>query len=334
MASFEIIVGDCLESLRGLPSESVNCCVTSPPYWALRDYGIAGQVGLEDSAAAYVNKMVEVFGQVRRILRNDGTLWLNLGDSYAGGGNYRGINSENTLTSKQSSNRGARGVSQALGALGKDAGCKDKEMVGIPWLTAFALRADGWYLRQDIIWAKPNPMPESVHDRCTKSHEYIFLMSKNPKYFFDAEAIKEPAVNAGKGKSWEERKADGEVMRHGLESAAFHKSGGYKTGDKRNKRDVWFVTPAQFREAHFATYPPKLIEPCILAGCPLDGTVLDPFCGSGTTGVVALQQGKNFIGLELNPEYAEMARRRIAGACTETVQPTPVTTEPDWLESI
>ena len=291
MADFEIITGDCLESLRGLPSESVHCCITSPPYWGLRDYGIEGQVGLEESPEQYVQKIVGVFREVRRVLRDDGTLWLNLGDSYAGswgnyGGHNRGRGTQRQITvGSLVPNAAYDGLERWRPPASKKlAGIKEKDLIGIPWSVAFALRADGWFLRSDIIWAKPNPMPESVKDRCTRSHEYIFMFSKSRRYYYDSVAIAEDAVSTG-----------------------------VKTGSskKKNKRDVWFVSPAQFEGAHFATYPPKLIEPCVLAGCPQGGTILDPFCGSGTTGIVALNHGRNFIGLELNPDYAEMSRNRI-----------------------
>jgi len=254
--------------------------------------------------------MVEVFEQVRRVLKNDGTLWLNLGDSYAHSLRQSG---KDHAGEKQNSNNG----SMRSGFKPCPQGFKEKDLVGIPWMVAFALRASGWYLRQDIIWAKPNPMPESVKDRCTKSHEYIFLMSKSPKYYFDSEAIKEDALQPkGSSKKTGQHKF-GTESGGGLKVQHHGSLGTNQGSDKRNKRDVWFVTPQPFREAHFATYPPKLIEPCILAGCPQGGTVLDPFCGSGTTGVVALQHGRNFIGLELNPEYAEMSRKRIAKSLPE-----------------
>jgi DNA modification methylase len=307
----QILKGDCREVLGTLPAESVHCVVTSPPYWGLRDYGVSGQVGLEDSAADFVETMRAVFSDVRRVLRRDGTLWLNLGDSYAGGGNYRGINSENTLTSKQRSNRGATGVSQQLGALGKDAGCGPKNLVGIPWLVAFALRADGWLLRQDIIWSKPNPMPESVRDRCTKAHEYLFLLSKSERYYYDGEAVAEEGTGRSAGNA-------GHVKGAGKDDPFFRTREGFaavadKEWTTRNKRSVWEVATQPFPDAHFATFPPALIEPCILAGCPKGGTVLDPFGGAGTTALVADRNGRDCILIELNPEYAEMAERRIRG---------------------
>jgi len=258
-------------------------------------------LGLEESPEKYVEKMVEIFGEVNRVLRNDGTLWLNLGDSYSAAATGS-LGNKITLGGGQANQAAGLGRPSKLGH-----GLKTKDLIGIPWLVAFALRSSGWYLRQDIIWAKPNPMPESVKDRCTKSHEYIFLMSKSPKYYFDSEAMKEPAAQPDRIRA--------DKMGGNKGDETHHSPGAVFEGSKtRNKRDVWFVTPQPFREAHFATYPPKLIEPCILAGCPQGGTVLDPFCGSGTTGVVAHQHGRNFIGLELNPEYAEMSRKRITAS--------------------
>ena len=335
--SVRIIQGDCRDVLKTLPDESVHCVVTSPPYWGLRDYGVGGQIGLEDSPAAFVSEMVSVFSEVRRVLRSDGTLWLNLGDSYAGGGNYRGVNSEATLTSKQRSNGGARGLSQALGAAGKDFGLEPKNLVGIPWRVAFALQAAGWYLRQDIIWSKPNPMPESVRDRCTKAHEYLFLLAKSERYYFDQDAILEPVAESSverlsqptlgqqAGSDRVPGKTNGPMKAVGRASGDTYTARAYSSPqseprgpnnnfgapEKRNKRSVWTVTKQPFKEAHFATFPPDLIEPCILAGCPEDGTVLDPFGGAGTTGLVADRHKRNAILIELNPEYASMARKRI-----------------------
>jgi DNA modification methylase len=290
-----ILTGDCRETLKTLPDASINCCVTSPPYWGLRDYGHAGQIGLEQTPEAYVAELVAVFREVRRVLRPDGTLWLNLGDSYGGG------NGGASASAKQTRNRG---TSNAF------AGCgMPKQLMGIPWRVAFALQSDGWYLRQDIIWAKPNPMPESVTDRCTKSHEYIFLLSKSAKYYYDAEAIKEDATDpeyrtAGKIRPTAEG-GPGFEIRGGLHN----QQGGRLT---RNKRSVWTVATQPYKEAHFATFPPALIRPCILAGCPQGGTVLDPFGGSGTTGEVSEIEGRNSILCELNPEYVTMAKNRTA----------------------
>lgn len=300
-----LYLGDCIEVMRTMPDQSVHCCVTSPPYFGLRDYGHDGQIGLEQTPDEYVAKLVEVFREVRRVLRDDGTLWLNLGDSYARtGGTDRKVSASakvgstrNTL--KQMSDRTSKAASLGL---------KDKDLIGIPWRVAFALQADGWYLRQDIIWHKPNPMPESVTDRCTKAHEYIFLLSKSPRYYFDHEAIKEPSVP---GKPAGNKRAMN-VGRIGAEGWSFDAT--KSKPEKRNRRSVWTVTTKPFKGAHFATFPPDLIEPCILAGCPEGGTVLDPFGGAGTTGLVATQAGRNAVLCEINPEYVEMARARIDAA--------------------
>ena len=273
---------------------------------------IDSQLGLESTPVEYVEKMVAVFREVRRVLRDDGTLWLNLGDSYAGGGNYRGVHSEDTLSEKQRSNGGARGVSQLLGAAGKDFGLEPKNLVGIPWRVAFALQADGWYLRQDIIWSKPNPMPESVRDRCTKAHEYLFLLAKSERYYFDAEAIAEPSSEVGTINSFGNKNAEA----RGVDELTGNMRLGvmYETKPTRNKRSVWTVTTQPYREAHFATFPPKLIEPCILAGCPEDGIVLDPFAGAGTTGDVAIRAERRAILIELSPKYADLISKRLTTA--------------------
>lgn len=294
--------GDCLVVLSGLPAVSVNCCVTSPPYWGLRDYGHGAQIGLESTPEEYVAKMVAVFREVRRVLRDDGTLWLNIGDSY---NNYRPMSKNDD---RAHSFGGDRNVERGLpdNNIGtkrgtKQAGLKEKDLVGIPWRVAFALQADGWYLRQDLIWHKPNPMPESVRDRCTKAHEYIFLLSKSKKYYYDHEAIKEPATYAGKGRG-------GSTNRYEQNSAGMDN----KQYAARNKRSVWTVATKPYKGAHFATFPPKLIEPCILAGCPEGGVVLDPFAGSGTTAQVSWENGRKFVGCELNPEYIELIKARLA----------------------
>ena len=378
MSDWTVTTGDCLEVLRSLPDGSVDCCVTSPPYWGLRDYGVDGQLGLEPTPDAYVASMVGIFREVRRVLADHGTLWLNLGDSYTSGGR----DGHGTRVGyKQQTNRGMNGDADPVRP-GQPDGLKPKDLVGIPWMVAFALRADGWYLRSDIIWAKPNPMPESVTDRPTKAHEYIFLLSKAERYYYDADAVREaysesslgryeyPMQDTGKriggrqpGKGYEAENADIQPNPAG-----------------RNRRTVWTVTTEPFPEAHFATYPTALVEPCIRAGCPLQvcaecgkpwqrvveasgesnhggyrkradapgaevsatsvfrtgritekrttgfaptcscdagtrpGTVLDPFTGSGTTGLVAVREGRSFVGIELNPEYADMARRRIGQA--------------------
>jgi len=289
----EILIGNCLDVLPTLEEQSVHTCVTSPPYWGLRDYGKDDQLGLEETPEEYVSNMVKVFGQVRRVLRDDGTLWLNLGDSYAHSLRQSGKEYAGKLT------RGSKGTIVSV-YKPLPIGLKSKDLVGIPWRVAFALQADGWYLRQDIIWHKPNPMPESVTDRCTKAHEYIFLLSKDKDYFYDHEAIKENAKSKFNG--------GGNKGRIGAEGWIGHTENLDMT---RNKRSVWTVTTKPFKGAHFATFPPDLIEPCILAGCPKGGIVLDPFAGAGTTGLVAKRFGCDFVGIELNPEYAEMARTRI-----------------------
>ena len=362
--------GDALQVLSEMPSESVHCCVTSPPYWGLRDYGTATweggdegcdhegsdryyteqtaavgsadafskpgqanaerlkkgrwreggvcvkcgaehrdkQLGLEATPEEYVAKMVEVFREVRRVLRDDGTLWLNLGDSYAG------PKGNTAMTGGKSDPARGRAM---FGDLGKSQtvppGLKPKDLCGIPWRVAFALQADGWWLRQDIIWAKPNPMPESVTDRTTKSHEYIFLLSKSSTYYYDAEAIREPHARL-----WDAEKNGGSLCGTDNRDKAVISGHGRANRKKsepnengRNKRSVWTVTTQPYKNAHFATFPPELITPCILAGCPEGGTVLDPFIGSGTTAQVARKNGCSCIGIEINPEYVELANKRL-----------------------
>lgn len=300
-----ITVGDCREVLAAMPEKSVQCCVTSPPYFGLRDYGNADQIGLEQTPDAFVAELVKVFQGVKRVLKDDGTLWLNLGDSYAS--NQSDGDRVSKYSDKQSTNAGKLGGKQKV-----PKGLKPKDLIGIPWRVALALQADGWYLRQDIIWSKPNPMPESVTDRCTKAHEYIFLLSKKPKYFYDAEAIKESASTNGRRPTLDERYAKGEPKRHGLAGAAACGAGGFGVDDDgtRNKRSVWEVTTKPYSGAHFATFPPDLIKPCILAGTKAGDTVLDPFGGSGTTGMVALELGRSAELIELNPEYAKIAEGR------------------------
>lgn len=322
-----IHIGDCLETLRTLPDQSVQCCVTSPPYFGLRDYGHDGQIGLEPTPDDFTAKLVEVFREVHRVLRDDGTLWLNLGDSYAG---YHG--NKNAAYDAAPSNKGGYFENQRASIVGLG-GLKQKDLIGIPWRVAFALQADGWYLRQDIIWSKPNPMPESVRDRCTKAHEYLFLLSKSPRYYYDAEAVSEEVADSTVERLTQPKLDDqaGSIRVPGKTNGAMKAVGraytfNRKTGQpsqhrqdreeieyrgRRNKRSVWTVPTMPFREAHFATFPEALIEPCILAGsCPGD-TILDPFGGAGTTGVVAQRLGRQYILCELNPEYAEIAERRI-----------------------
>lgn len=301
--------GDSVAVLKTLATESVNCCVTSPPYFGLRDYGHEGQIGIERTPEEYVAKLVAVFAEVRRVLRVDGTLWLNLGDTYIGGG--RGGNPSNSPHQKQRSSIGSLSVRHQK--LDVPDGLKRKNLVGIPWRVAFALQSDGWYLRQDIIWNKPNPMPESVRDRCTKSHEYVFLLTKSDKYFFDSIAISEPAIYAGQNRG-------GSTKRYEQNAAGMDG----KIYDRRNKRSVWTVKPATFKGAHFATFPPELIEPMILAGCPVGGVVLDPFAGAGTTGIVCQQHGRRHIGIEINPDYVRIATDRI-----NAIEPATLTMKGD-----
>lgn len=324
-----IHVGDCLTSLRAMPDQSVQTCVTSPPYFGLRDYGVDGQIGLEATPDAFVARLVEVFREVRRVLRDDGTLWLNLGDSYNSiGGVHAGIN-DNQNGVGASKRMWREGAARADGSVRSDGmsrrnrdgthapGLKPKDLIGIPWRVAFALQADDWYLRQDIIWHKPNPMPESVTDRCTKAHEYLFLLSKSPRYYFDADAIKEPLADASVARLSQPnlKSQAGSTRVPGKTNGTMKAVGNGKT---RNRRSVWTVTTKPFKGAHFATFPPDLIEPCIIAGCPVGGVVLDPFGGSGTTAGVALKNGRKAVLCELNPEYAAMMPARIAAIAGET----------------
>lgn len=323
---------DCLEGLKMLPDGCIDCCVTSPPYFGLRDYGNEGQIGLEPTPDAYIDKMVAVFREFKRLLKAEGTLWVNIGDSYNGSGEKK----QQVNSPKQASNKGAESQKGT-----KVKGLKPKDLIGIPWMLAFALRADGWYLRQDIIWHKPNPMPESVTDRCTKAHEYIFLLSKSQKYYYDHEAIKVEGKDPEddirrKEQQKSENKSSPTAMRNGIRKPvyvggikhknleekgqpahSFHKtrnSNGteYVNPDgKANKRSVWTVVTKPFSEAHFATFPQELIVDCIKAGCPENGVVLDPFMGAGTTALVASKLNRNYIGFELNPDYIKIAEKRL-----------------------
>jgi len=361
VSTWRILHGDVREQLATLGAGSVQCVVTSPPYWGLRDYGTASwaggdpdcdhlgppmrtnnkptdaaatfhggqtraneffrdicgkcgaqridsQIGLEPTPAAYVQQMVGLFREVRRVLKEDGTLWLNLGDSYAGSG--KGPSNNSTL------DRPYRGMSNIAAApnrwLSVPDGIKQKDLVGIPWRVAFALQADGWYLRSDIIWSKPNPMPESVTDRPTKAHEYIFLLSKSAKYYYDAEAIKEASVYPDDNRKARASANDYRDRAVNDRISAINPMNAQAYAE-RNKRSVWHVATQPYEGAHFATYPEKLIEPCILAGSRIGDTVLDPFCGSGTTGAVAIRHQRNFIGIELNASYVQLARKRIGG---------------------
>ena len=311
MSTVTIHVGDCLDTLRRMPDGSVQCCVPSPPYWGLRDYGHDGQIGLEATPEAYVARMVEVFREVRRVLRDDGTLWLNLGDSYAATSRSSGASMASTLQSKPTAAKAAAQRERGTWKTGiGDA--KPKDLLGIPWRVAFAFQADGWYLRQDIIWHKPNPMPESVRDRCTKSHEYVFLMAKSQRYYYDAEAISEAGAWCGKQLGIVRgKKVRAESM--GRKPSGNEVPGADATSPgRRNRRSVWTITTKPFSGAHFAVMPPDLADLCIRAGCPEGGVVLDPFGGAGTVGLMADRRGRDAVLCELNPEYAELARRRIA----------------------
>ncbi|MDI6524797.1 site-specific DNA-methyltransferase [Pseudomonas otitidis] len=335
----KILIGDCLQQLASLPSDSVNCCITSPPYWGLRDYGVEGQIGLEETPAEFLARLVAVFREVRRVLRPDGTCWVNMGDSYAGS---RSPGSGQSVQSRRRDNEPIPRSDIAV------PGFKPKDMIGMPWRLAFAMQDDGWYLRQDIIWHKPNPMPESARDRCTKAHEYIFLLSKSRRYYFDQEAILEPCspntharlsqdvlnqLGSERAHAGEKpngpmkavgRKSTGVGFGHGTDRAARNRARVKNNAsmdsalqvmpEKRNKRSVWNVPTNGFKGAHFATFPPDLIRPCVLAGAPRGGLVLDPFGGAGTTALVAMEEGRRSIICELNPEYAQIARNRLRSA--------------------
>lgn len=357
----KIYLGDNIETLKTFPDGSVDCCITSPPYYALRDYGtgtwVGGdpncphkntelstrfirtmtdtssiqktnlgsdvreyvkvcpdcgavredkQVGLEETPEKYIERLVTIFHEVKRVLKNEGTLWVNIGDSYWGGG-WRNAEFNENSGDIQKGSMGTHCGKTMPALKGNYKDIKSKDLIGIPWMLAFALRNDGWYLRQDIIWHKPNPMPESVKDRCTKSHEYIFLLSKSPKYYFDHEVIQEdcnyPNANG--------MKFGGDKYGKDVKGFEIYSGNEYSANGKRNKRDVWSVIPSHYKEAHFATFPEELVFPMLLAGCPKGGVVLDPFMGSGTTAVVAKANHRNYIGCELNPEYVKMAEDRI-----------------------
>ena len=353
----KVFLGDSREVLKEFPDKCVDTCITSPPYWGLRDYGtstwvggdencthrrdtkksdkcitghknfdemlgvgdaiykseckrcgakrVDNQIGLEDEVSDYIEQIVDVFSEVHRILKDDGTLWLNLGDSYAGSTGKSGGVSEIQSVKRQLD-------TGSIGSLrpAKVAGLKRKDLIGVPWRAAFALQKYGWYLRQDIIWHKPNPMPEPANDRCVKSHEYIFLLSKNPQYYFDADSIKEPSITPNTGTSWKQRKLDGEPMRHGLQGAAAVGAGNFKTYEKRNKRSVWTVPTKPYAGAHFATFPPELITPCIKAGSREGGIVLDPFMGSGTIAEYSKRLVRLYTGVELSEEYHALIKQR------------------------
>jgi DNA modification methylase len=301
--NWRILHGDVREQLASLPDGCVQTCVTSPPYFGLRDYGHAGQIGLELTPDAYIHALSDVFMEVRRVLADDGTLWVNIGDSYAAHEGQRKVT--DAAGPKQQTKRGSTGVASR-----HVEGLKAKDLIGIPWRLAFQLQTDGWYLRSDIIWSKPNPMPESVTDRPTKAHEYIFLLSKSQRYFYDSEAIQEGRADL-RVTSGHKARATGERNAGGRTDGLTRPGGDMVMGDTRNKRSVWHVATQPYSGAHFATFPEALIEPCILAGCPVGGTVLDPFTGSGTTGAVAIRHQRNFIGCELNADYIALAEKRI-----------------------
>ena len=299
----QIYNSECLQGLKSLPDNSIHCCVTSPPYYGLRDYGNDSQIGLEKTPEEYIQKLVDVFREVNRVLTKDGTLWLNIGDSYAGSMKGAAGYPDNAMNYKQGTNRETLGKATLVKQC---TGCKSKDLIGIPWMLAFSLRSDGWYLRQDIIWSKPSVMPESVKDRCTKSHEYIFLLSKNKKYYFDNESIAEPTSSF----DTVIRDRDATKLNN---TPGRTKMQGLIRNDylTRNKRSVWTVATQPLREAHFATFPEKLIMDCIKAGCPEGRIVLDPFMGSGTTAIVARKLNRNYIGFELNPNYVSIAENRL-----------------------
>ena len=331
MEAAKVLQGNALDLIREMGTESVRCCVTSPPYWGLRDYGHPGQLGLERTPEEYVSNLVEVMREVRRVLADDGALWLNLGDRYTGqingpgsakqasnaGRGAEAAGARRRRTASPGAKRSLHSVS-ALGFLKKAQWLKPKDLVGIPWRVAFALQADGWYLRSDIIWHKPNPMPESVADRPTKAHEYLFLLAKSQRYYYDAAAVAEPTD----GRTWHDvtgpprldvpgqSKQDGHGRRHAGFNSRYFSAPPPTT---RNRRSVWTIATQPFSGAHFAVMPEALVEPCILAGSKPGDLVLDPFAGSGTVGVVALRHGRSFVGCEINPEYAAMSRLRIAG---------------------
>lgn len=304
-----VLCGDVLEVLKTLPSESVNCCITSPPYYQLRDYGVDGQIGLEETPEEYIHRLVGVFREVRRVLRADGTLWVNIADSYAGSGKGRNADGTHRTGGKQGTNKGT-----VLGVLHKTQNgpdLKPKDLIGIPWMLAFALRADGWYLRSENIWHKPNPMPESVKDRPTKAHEQVFLLSKNESYYYNADAIREPNTTKPHSLGASKHATQFRTIRTATSDAAFREPKRIWAGNGgRNKRSVWTITPKAYKGAHFAVFPPELPETCLLAGSPGGGVVLDPFSGAATTGIVAVKHGRSYLGIELNPAYVQLSKER------------------------
>lgn len=291
---------DCLDGMKRIPDGVIDCCITSPPYYGLRDYGCSGQIGLEQTPEEYIDRLVAVFMEVFRVLKPEGTLWLNIGDTYNG---YKGNANQTSFESMYAGHRHQPARKPNHGLEAKN--LKSKDLIGIPWMLAFALRNAGYYLRQDIIWAKPNPMPEAVKDRCTKSHEYLFLLSKSARYYFDADAIKEPARSDNRPHM---------VHHHRIENGTYReKYCDYEItpSDKRNKRDVWTVAVRPSGTNHFATFPEELIRDCILAGSPSGGVILDPFMGTGTTARVARMLNRNFVGFELNSEYIPIIEKKI-----------------------
>ena len=313
-----ILCGDAVEQLKALPDESVDMCLTSPPYFSLRNYDMEGQIGQEDTPDEYIARLLSVFSEVHRVLKPEGTLWVNIGDTYAGSG--QGAGTKNP-SAKQKANRGMSHV-QVEGFKSKlltVQDCKRKDMIGIPWKLAFALRDTGWILRQDIIWYKPNVMPEPVKDRCTKSYEHVFLLAKSPKYYFDSSAIREPCSEASladfKRRKTLTNKGGGQNSYEGVRPDLCRSRSDYYGKDgKRNARDVWQINTKPYRDAHYATFPEELANRCIAAGCPKGGIVLDPFMGAGTTAVAAKRQGKHYVGVDLNPAYVALAEKRIKQA--------------------
>jgi DNA modification methylase len=308
--------GDCRDIMRRWANDGVKVqtCITSPPYFGLRDYGHEGQIGLEQTPEDYIKAMVEVFRCVRDVLADDGTLWLNIGDSYARQGGKHSDQPRNW--DGRDKDPGAMHATRHVDNLGDQ--YKPKDLIGIPWMLAFALRADGWYLRQDIIWHKPNPMPESVQDRCTKAHEYVFLLSKSERYYFDSEAMKEPATNAGKRVAIGEKSfSKGQAKGAGIAASGNGLADYYDVPEDRNRRSVWTVATKPYKGAHFATFPQELIEPMVLAGSRVGDIVLDPFMGSGTTAQVAHQLGRQYLGCELNQDYSELQDERLSQFCFE-----------------
>lgn len=313
----QIIYGEALATLKTIETESVNMCVTSPPYYGLRDYGVVGQIGLEPTPEEYIDRLVSVFREVRRTLRPDGTLWIVIGDSYAGSGKGAAAYPDNAAKYKQGTNKGMVGAKATTGV--KTPGIKPKDMIGIPWMLAFALRNDGWYLRSDIIWQKPNVMPESVKDRPTKSYEHVFLLAKSRKYYYDNDAVLVPArydgrkatINKGSSK-YKGVVVPGSKPQSQHVAGQPHERWRFKDGKPvKNRRDVWTVNTKPFKGSHFATFPPELIRPCIRAGCPKGGVVLDPFIGSGTTAYVAKQEGREYLGIEINTNYKPLINERL-----------------------